>query len=103
MSAMSSSGLSAPGSIHTFVAAGEGGEAVPRGGWRGGAASRVAGGLQAELARGAQVQQPGRQHPIVDDGAAAVGDPLAVERLRAQAALAVRVVGDRDRLRKDPL
>src|SRR5438105_11772774 len=63
----------------------------------------MAGGLEAELARRTQIQQPGRQHAFVDDGAAAVGDALAVERLRAQPALAVRVVDDRDRLREDAI
>ncbi len=33
MSAISAWGLSAPGSIHTLVAAGEGGEAGPRAAW----------------------------------------------------------------------
>jgi hypothetical protein len=32
-----------------------------------------------------------------------VGDALAIERLRAQPALAVRIVDDRDRLGKDPI
>ena len=53
---------------------------------------------QPELARRAQIEQPGRQHAVVDDGAALVGDAFAVERPRAQAALPVRIVDDGDRL-----
>src|SRR5260221_12838636 len=92
MSAINAWGLIAPGSIHTFVAAGDGG---------GGAARGVASRLEAELAGGTQVEQPGRQHPLVDEGAAAVGDALAVERLGAQSARPGRVVHDGDRLGED--
>src|SRR5438270_10410620 len=58
--------------------------------------------LQAELARRAQIQEPGRQHAFVDERPPLVGDALGVERLRAMAALTVRVFGDRDRFRENP-
>src|ERR1051325_5949104 len=58
--------------------------------------------LQAELARRAQIQEPRRQHAVVDERPPPVGDTLSVERLRAVTALTVRVFGDRDRFRENP-
>ena len=63
----------------------------------------MAGRLQTELARRAQIEQPGGQHALVDNRAAVVGNPLGVEWLRALATRPVWVFGDRDRLGKDPL
>src|SRR6185437_2275909 len=73
------------------------------GGRRGGAACGMPGGFETELPRRAQIQEPRRQYALVDDRAAAVGDALAFERLRAQPALPVRVVDDRDRLGENAL
>ena len=74
-----------------------------RRGRRGRAARGVPRRLHAELAGRAQIQEPGRQHTLIDKSPPLVGDALGVERLRAMAALAVRVFGDRDRFRENPL
>src|SRR6185437_9540232 len=58
---------------------------------------------KVELARRAQIEQPGRQDTLVDEGAAPIGDALAVEGLGAQPAPLVRVVDDGDALREDGL
>ena len=63
---------------------------------RGHAALGVAGGDEAELARGRAVEQPGAQHAVLDQRQLLAGDALAVERARAQAALAQRIVDDAD-------
>ena len=63
----------------------------------------MAGGGELELPRRAAIQQPGRQHAILDQGALLVGDAFAVERLGAQAARAVRIVDDADALGEDLL
>src|SRR5205823_6328873 len=52
----------------------------------------VARGLEAELARGGEVEEPRGEYAVLDDGAAPVGDALGIERLRAQATLAVRIL-----------
>ena len=44
------------------------------------AARRMAGGGEAELARGRAIEEPGRQHAVLDDGERRGRDPLAVER-----------------------
>ena len=79
-----------PGSRWTLVAPAPGGPPMPRAG--------IAGRLQPELPRRGAVEQPAGQHAAVDQlGARAVGDALAVERLGAQAAAAMRIVDDGDR------
>src|SRR3546814_11464734 len=55
----------------------------------------VAGAFQAELPRRAQIEDPGGEHTVLDDVARPVGQPLAIERLRAQAAAAMGIVQDR--------
>ena len=58
------------------------------------AALSMTGGGQAEFARGAAVEQPGHQHAVIDQSEFFAGDAFAVERMRAQAAHAQRVVDD---------
>src|SRR5262249_19744665 len=72
---------------------------------RAGRATRPAGGVagrgEGELAAGTEIEEPGRQHPVFDDGTALVGNALAVERLGAETARAVRIVDDDTAARKD--
>ncbi len=56
----------------------------------------MAGRGQAQLSGAGTVQQPCRQHARVDQRRALVGDALAVERLGAQPADAVRIIDDPD-------
>src|SRR4051794_36711689 len=58
---------------------------------------------KAKLARGGAVQDPGLQHTIFDERHALAGNALAVERPRAQAALAQRIVDDVDAGGENPL
>src|SRR5580658_4324016 len=61
------------------------------------------GGFETELARRSEIEQPGREHTILNDGAATVGDALGIERPRMQPAPAVRIVDDDEAARKDLL
>ena len=63
---------------------------------RGDAALRVAGRGQAEFARGGAIEDPGAQAAVVDQRQLLAGDAFAVEGMRAQAALAQRIVDDAD-------
>src|SRR5258708_4833844 len=67
------------------------------------AAMGVAGGDQPEFARGGAVQQPRRQHALIDNGELPDLDALGVEGLRAQAANAQGIVDDAYVLRKQLL
>src|SRR5476651_1105142 len=66
-----------------------------------GAARGVARGLEVELARGREVEQPCRQHTVVDHRHARAGQALGVERPAAEPALAMRVVEDADAVGED--
>src|SRR5580658_7504492 len=61
------------------------------------------GGFETELARRSEIEQPGREHTILDDGAAPVGDALGVERPRIQPAPAMRILDDDEAAGKDLL
>src|SRR6185503_9149196 len=60
------------------------------------AARRMPGGDEPELARGRAVEQPRHQHAVLDQRQPLPGDALAVDRPRALAALAQRIVDDAD-------
>ena len=70
------------------MAEGEGGPPVPRAAWP------VV--CKPQLPGAGAIQQPGGEPAVFDQGAAAVGDAFAVERLGAQAAQAVGIVDDGD-------
>ena len=70
---------------------------------RGHAAMGVTGGRQPEFARGRGIKQPRGQDALIDDGELLDRDALGVERLRAQAAPAQRIVDDPDVLCKQLL
>jgi len=83
-----SAGVADPGSIHTLVAAGEGGEAVPR------AACPVV--TDLELAGGAQIKSQVVSTPLSISARRWLAIALAVEWLRAEPALLVRVFDNAD-------
>src|SRR6516165_5395440 len=67
--------------------------------WRGGcrdAAAGMSGGFEAELARRRAIEDPGFQHTVLDQRAPLAGDAFGVKRVRAEAALAQRVIDDVD-------
>src|SRR5262249_37152129 len=72
-----------------------------RAGRAGGAARRVPGGLEIELAGGGEVEQPGGQHAVIDHGVALGRQSFGVERPAAQSALAQGIVEDADALGED--
>ncbi len=61
----------------------------------------MAGRLQIELACGSQVEQPRRQHAVIDQIAPFVGDALCIEGFGALAARAVRIVHHGDAVGED--
>src|SRR5579883_3604744 len=70
-------------------------------GRRGRTARRMPRCLEAELPRRAEIEQPGGEDAVLDDGTPHIGDAFAVEGLRAQAAPAMRVVDDGHARRED--
>ena len=66
------------------------------------AARGMAGRRAAELARRGAVEQPADQHSVGDEVALMGRQALAVERLGAEAAGAMRIVADRDSRREHP-
>src|SRR5262245_46850257 len=58
---------------------------------------------QRKLARGRRVEEPGFQDAVIDHGKRPAADAFAVERMRAQPALAQRVVDDADAFGKNLL
>src|SRR3546814_14557919 len=64
--------------------------------------SGMAGGLEPQLARGGAIEQPGFEHAVSDDHGRRDGQSLPIIGTRAQAAGAVRIVGDVDAAREHP-
>src|SRR3546814_19488935 len=62
----------------------------------------MAGGLEPQLARGGAIEQPGFEHAVSDDHGRRDGQSLPIIGTRAQAAGAVRIVGDVDAAREHP-
>src|SRR6201999_2947114 len=60
------------------------------------ATAGVAGGLEPEFARRGAIENPRAQYPVIDQRQLLAGDAFAVEGMRAQAALAQRIVDDAD-------
>src|SRR6478752_2001903 len=63
----------------------------------------MAGGGEREFARGRAVEQPGFEYAVLDQREPPRGDAFAVERTRAQPALAQRIVDDGDAVCEDLL
>src|SRR5579883_3605829 len=63
----------------------------------------MTGGGEAKLARGGAIQEPAFQHAVLHDIEAARGHAFAVERPRAQAAAAQRIIDDADTGREQAL
>ena len=63
----------------------------------------MTGGLEPQFARRCAIEQPGRQHAVIDQRPALAGHTLGVKRLRTQTAPPQRIVDHIDARRKQPL